>query len=148
MAKYVNTPVSRLIHRATLPWDGPRELCQETIKPACRVDTQHSHVSKLFTEQWQSSQEQVAFAERKKKEKIPSHDIHRWCNPSKSTLDTVSAGHRAPATKLLLLKHFPSFLFPKEALKNTRKVDLPLRKKPDHTQDTSCPLLRLGLAHL
>lgn len=49
-------------------------------------------------------------------------------------------------TKLVLLKQFPSFLFPKEALKNTRKVGLPLRKKPDYTLRRIMPTFEVGFS--
>lgn len=83
---------------------------------------------------------------KEKRRKSLSYDTHRWCNPSESTLETVSAGHRASATKLVSLKQFPSFLFPKVALKNTRKVGLPVRKKPDHTLGHITPIFEVGFS--
>lgn len=50
------------------------------------------------------------------------------------------------ATKLVLLKQFPSFLFPKEALKNTKKAGLPVRKKPDHTLGHIMPTFEAGFS--
>lgn len=58
----------------------------------------------------------------------------------------MSAGHRASATELVLLKQILSLLSPKEALKNTRKVGLPVRKEPDHTLRHVMPTYQVGFS--